>query len=258
MERKPLNIDILTLFPGFFEGPLSTSIVKRAIDKGLLQVSCRDIRDWSEGTYRQVDDMPYGGGPGMVLMLEPLSACIESVMAEHRSRSLEPRLLIMCPRGKTLKQEDLVRWSCIDADSESIIMLAGHYEGFDERLYSLFRWEIVSLGDFVLSGGELPAMAVVDGVARLLDGTLGNPDSLSHESFNAGLLDHPVYTRPAEFRGLIVPKILLEGDSAKIETWRSMKRRELTSRYRPDLLEKGSQNKTLGNESASDAGSDTE
>jgi tRNA (guanine-N1)-methyltransferase len=241
VDREPLNIDILTLFPGFFDGPLSTSIVSRAIEKGLLKVTCRDIREWTEGTYRQVDDMPYGGGPGMVLMLEPLVACIEDVIGQHRSRSLEPRLLIMCPRGKTIDQSDLVRWSELKPESESLILLAGHYEGYDERLYSLFRWEIVSIGDFILSGGELPAMAIVDGVARLLEGTLGNPESLSHESFNLGLLDHPVYTRPSEFRGLKVPQILLEGDSGKIETWRSMKRRELTSRYRPDLLEKESQ-----------------
>ena len=201
--------------------------------------------------------MPYGGGPGMVLMLEPLVACIEAIVDQHRSRSLEPHLLIMCPRGKSLRQADLRKWSSIDTGSESIIMLAGHYEGFDERLYSLFRWEIVSLGDFVLSGGEIPAMAIVDGIARLLEGTLGNPDSLSHESFNSGLLDHPVYTRPAEFRGLTVPKILMEGDSGKIETWRSMKRRELTARFRPDLLEKGSQNDVSRDETARIADSDT-
>jgi tRNA (guanine37-N1)-methyltransferase len=231
-----LHIDILTLFPGFFDGPLSTSIVKRAVEKGILEVTLRDIRDWAGGSYRQVDDIPYGGGPGMVLILEPVVTCIESVLSERRGGGFDPLLLITCPRGRSLRQEHLVRWARFDPETRSLIVLAGHYEGFDERLYSLFPWEIVSLGDFVLSGGEIPAMAVVDGIARLLEGSLGNPESLSHESFNSGLLDHPVYTRPPEFRGLKVPDVLMVGDHARIETWRAMKRRELTSRYRPDLL----------------------
>jgi tRNA (guanine37-N1)-methyltransferase len=236
-----LNIDILTLFPGFFEGPLATSIVKRAIEKGVIKVTLRDIRDWAEGPYRQVDDMPYGGGPGMVLMLEPLVACVEAVIGERSRDGLEARAAITCPRGRRLEQDMLVRWAKMDPESESLLLLAGHYEGFDERLYSLFEWEIVSLGDFVLSGGEIPSMAVVDGVARLVEGVLGNPESLEHESFCTGHLDHPVYTRPPEFRGLKVPEVLVEGDHAKIETWRAMKRRELTSRHRPDLLEEKEQ-----------------
>ena len=238
MGAKPLNIDILTLFPGFFEGPLSTSIVKRAIEKGVLAVVCRDIRDWAEGSYRQVDDLPYGGGPGMVLMLEPLVKCIEAVRQERRNEGLEPTMIITCPRGQCLAYGHLARWARIQPDSGSLMILCGHYEGFDERIYELFPWEVISLGDFVLSGGEIPAMAIVDGVARLLEGTLGNPESLSHESFVSGLLDYPVYTRPPEFRGLKVPEVLVTGDHAKIETWRAMKRRELTARYRPDLLEK--------------------
>jgi tRNA (guanine-N1)-methyltransferase len=237
VETRPLNIDILTLFPGFFEGPLSTSIVKRTLEKGLLVVTLRDIRDWAEGSYRQVDDMPYGGGPGMVLMLEPTVKCIESVIAERESSGLEPHLVMMCPRGRALEQGDFARWAEMEPSARSLLVLSGHYEGFDERLYSLFDWEIKSLGDFVLSGGEVPAMAVVDGVARLLDGALGNPESLAYESFNSGRLDHPVYTRPPDFRGLKVPEVLLEGDHAKIETWRAMKRSEITARYRPDLLE---------------------
>lgn len=177
----------------------------------------------------------------MVLMLEPIVKCTESVLAERVSNGLEPRLVMMCPRGRVLEQRDFVRWAGLNPASRSLIVLSGHYEGFDERLYSLFEWEIISLGDFVLSGGEIPAMVVADGVARLLDGALGNPESLAHESFNDGRLDHPVYTRPPEFRGLRVPEVLIEGDHAKIETWRAMKRSELTARYRPDLLEKGQQ-----------------
>lgn len=231
-----MHIDILTLFPGFFASPLSSSIIKRAIEKGFLNVECRDIRDWAEGSYRQVDDMPYGGGPGMVLMLEPVVACIEHVISLRKSQGLETHPIILCPRGDTLTHVHLKRWSQFGLNSKSLLILSGHYEGFDERLYSLFPWEIISLGDFVLSGGEIPALAIVDGVARLLEGTLGNPGSLEQESFEDGLLDYPVYTRPLEFRGLVVPDALLNGDHDKIETWRAMKRRELTSRFRPDLL----------------------
>ncbi len=236
---RPLNIDILTLFPRFFEIPLATSIVGKTIEKGLLTVTLRDFRDWADGEYRQVDDMPYGGGPGMVLMLDPIVKCIDAVVEERRSAGFEPVMIILCPRGERLRQDMLKAWSEIDPEKQSLLVLAGHYEGFDERLYSLFPWEIVSLGDFVLSGGEIPSLAIVDGVARLLEGALGNPESLSHESFTSELLDHPVYTRPPEFRGLKVPDVLMGGDHAKIDTWRAMKRRELTSRQRPDLLDNG-------------------
>jgi len=235
-----MNIDLLTLFPRFFEVPLATSIVGKAVEKGLVSVSIHDIRDWAEGEYRQVDDMPYGGGPGMVLMLEPLARCIDSVLAARGSHGIESRMVIFCPRGRRLDQsmlDDLARWLGQSPDSRSLLMLAGHYEGYDERLYALYPWEIVSLGDFVLSGGEIPALAVIDGIARLIEGALGNPESLAHESFASGLLDHPVYTRPPEFRGMRVPEVLLGGDHAKIETWRAMKRRELTKRHRPDLLD---------------------
>lgn len=237
MDVKPLQIDILTLFPDFFAGPLATSIVGRAIDGGVVAVTCWNIRDWGEGEYRQVDDMPYGGGPGMVLMIEPLVKCIEAVVKERRDQGIEPSLVLLCPRGKRLDQAMLANWARLDPASESLLVLAGHYEGYDERLYDLFAWETVSIGDFVLSGGEIPALAIVDGVARLIDGALGNPESLAHESFTSGTLDHPAYTRPPEFRRLKVPEVLLGGNHARIEMWRSMKRRELTARYRPDLLE---------------------
>lgn len=236
MAGKPLNIDILTLFPRFFEGPLATSIVSRAVEKGLVEISIHDFRDWAEGEYRQTDDMPYGGGPGMVLMLEPIVRCIEHVTDTRNKAGINPRMIILCPRGKRLVQSDLVAWASLDPRAESLLILAGHYEGYDERLYGLFPWETVSIGDFVVSGGEIPATAIVDGVARLLEGTLGNPESLLHESFMDGSIDHPVYTRPPVYRGIKVPEILMGGDHAKIETWRKMKRRELTGRHRPDLL----------------------
>ena len=236
MDTRPLYIDILTLFPDFFDNPLETSIVGKSIEKGLISVRRHNIRDWAEGEYRQVDDMPYGGGPGMVLMLEPIVRCIESVLDLRKSEGIEPVMVILCPRGKRLKQEMLSGWSKLDPESESLLILSGHYEGFDERLYALYPWKTVSLGDFVLSGGEIPALAIVDGVARLLEGTLGNPESLKDESFNSGLLDHPAYTRPPEFRGMRVPEVLMSGDHAKIDSWRTMKRREMTSRHRPDLL----------------------
>ena len=234
---RVLHIDILSLFPRYFDIPLATSIVGRTIEKGLLEVECHDIREFATGTYRQIDDMPYGGGPGMVLMLEPLVNCIETVRNRIISHGIEPRMIILCPRGKRLRQSMLERWAQADPEKESLLILAGHYEGYDERLYSLFPWETVSLGDFVLSGGEVPALAIVDGIARLIEGALGNPESLAHESFHSGLLDHPDYTRPPEFRGMKIPEVLMGGDHAKIETWRAMKRRELTERYRPDLLE---------------------
>ena len=238
MTGKILNIDILTLFPRFFDEPLRTSIVGRTIEKGLLRVACRDIRDFAEGEYRQVDDMPYGGGPGMVLMLEPIVKCVDSALENRRKTGLEPKMIILCPRGRRLRQEMLQDWSKIDPAKQSLLILSGHYEGFDERLYTLYPWETVSIGDFVLSGGEIPSLAIVDGIARLLEGSLGNPESLSHESFNNGLLDHPAYTRPPDFRGMRVPEVLMTGDHSKIETWRAMKRRELTSRFRPDLFDK--------------------
>jgi tRNA (guanine37-N1)-methyltransferase len=234
---RALHIDILSLFPRYFDVPLATSIVGNAVEKGLLQVECHDIRDFAAGTYRQVDDMPYGGGPGMVLMLEPLVKCIETIREARADADIQSRMIILCPRGKRLNQSMLEEWAEIDPGKESLLILAGHYEGYDERLYALFPWETVSLGDFVLSGGEVPALAIVDGVARLIEGALGNPESLEHESFHSALLDHPVYTRPPEFRGMKIPEVLMSGDHAKIETWRAMKRRELTERYRPDLLE---------------------
>ena len=234
-----MHIDILTLFPDFFVSPLATSIVKRAIERGVVAVRLHDIRQWGEGEYRQVDDMPYGGGPGMVLMVEPLVKCIEAVLNKRKDQGIEPKPVLLCPRGKRLDQSMLARWAKLDPSSESLLVLSGHYEGYDERLYELFAWETVSLGDFVLSGGEIPALAIVDGVARLIEGALGNPESLAHESFTSGTLDHPAYTRPPEFRGLKVPEVLLGGNHARIEMWRSMKRRELTARYRPDLLENG-------------------
>ncbi|MCX6645335.1 MAG: tRNA (guanosine(37)-N1)-methyltransferase TrmD [bacterium] len=237
METRPLYIDILTLFPEFFDNPLRTSIVGKSIEKELIVVRRHNIRDWSDGEYRQVDDMPYGGGPGMVLMLEPIVKCVESVLDLRKSEGIDPAMIILCPRGKRLNQEMFSVWSKLDPETESILILSGHYEGFDERIYALYPWTTVSLGDFVLSGGEIPALAIVDGVARLLEGTLGNPESLTDESFNSGSLDHPAYTRPPEFRGMRVPEVLMSGDHAKINSWRSLKRREMTSRFRPDLLE---------------------
>ncbi|MFH1676555.1 MAG: tRNA (guanosine(37)-N1)-methyltransferase TrmD [bacterium] len=245
MEPKTLHIDILTLFPGFFEGPLATSILGKAIEKGVVSVKCHDIRDWADGAYRQTDDIPYGGGPGMVLMPQPLAKSVEAVREMRNAQGLDPRLILLCPRGKTLSRNMLENWAASDFEKHSLLIVSGHYEGFDERIYELFRWEIVSLGDFVLSGGEIPALAIVDGVTRLIEGALGNSDSLNHESFNdENLLDHPAYTRPPEFRGLKVPEVLLGGNHAKIETWRAMKRRELTMRYRPDLADKTETEKT--------------
>lgn len=214
MPPRRLRVDLLTLFPGLFDGFLSESILKRAIANGRVEVHRWDIRDWAEGRHRPVDDRPFGGGPGMVLMAPPVVAAVEAV------RSLaEPagRLIALTPRGRRLDQG----WVRELAEEPRLILLCGRYEGFDERIFDVLRPEGLSIGDYVLSGGEVPAMVVVDAVMRLVPGVLGDEQSALDESFGPdGALEYPQYTRPREFRGHAVPDVLLGGDHAAIGRWR--------------------------------------
>jgi tRNA (guanine37-N1)-methyltransferase len=214
-----------TLFPGFFESPLEVSVVGRAREEGLVEVEVIDLREYGVGSYRQVDDAPFGGGPGMVMMAEPLAAALEPLAATHR--------VLLTPAGAPLIQATLDRW----AGLEDLTLVCGRYEGVDERVAEHFIDEEVSLGDFVLAGGEAAALAIVEGVARLVPGVLGNPESVTSESFRDGLLEEPHYTRPAEFRGWAVPEVLVSGDHGRVEEWRRLSRLERTRRRRPDLLQ---------------------
>jgi len=219
LSVPPTRFDLLTLFPGLFDGFLNESILKRAIARGLVAVERWDIRDWAEGKHRPVDDRPFGGGPGMVLMAPPLVAAVEAVRA-----SAEPpgRLIVLTPQGRRLDQA----WVQELAQEPRLVLVCGRYEGFDERIFETLEPERLSIGDYVLSGGEVAAMVVVDAVMRLLPGVLGDAESAIDESFGPdGGLEYPQYTRPREFRGLTVPDILLSGDHAAIARWRREHRR---------------------------------
>lgn len=203
------------------------SLVGRALEEGSLDVEVVDLRQYAEGPHRQVDDAPFGGGPGMVMMVEPLARALEALEGSHR--------ILFSPAGRLLRQGMLDRW----AELSHLTLVCGRYEGVDERVAEHFVEEEVSLGDFVLAGGEVAALAVIEGVTRLLPGVLGNPDSLEGESFRDGLLEEPVYTRPADFRGWRVPEVLLSGDHGAIARWRREQRLRRTRERRPDLLDGG-------------------
>ena len=222
----PFRLDVLSLAPQAFAPLLELGVIGRAFASGIAELHVHNPRDFATDKYRKVDDIPYGGGAGMVLKPEPVYAAFEAVPVLPRRR-----VLLMSPQGQPLKQADLQRW----ADScDQLVMLCGHYEGFDERIRPLADEE-VSLGDFVLTGGELPAMTIINGVVRLLPGTVGTAASLVEESHSDLLLEHPHYTRPAEFRGMTVPEVLRSGDHAAIEAWRQAQREERTQARRPDL-----------------------
>jgi tRNA (guanine37-N1)-methyltransferase len=222
-------VDVLTLFPGLFDGFLAESILKRAIDRDLIQVRLRDIRDWAEGRHKQVDDRPFGGGPGMVLMAPPVVAAAEAVQAEGETPG---RLIALTPQGRRLDQA----WVRELASERRIVLLCGRYEGFDERILETLGPEQLSIGDYVLSGGEVAAMVVIDAVMRLIPGALGDDDSASDESFGPdGGLEYPHYTRPREYRGRAVPGVLLGGNHAAIEAWRREQSRQRTAARR-DLI----------------------
>jgi len=221
MSLPSLRIDVLTLFPALFDGFLSQSIVRRAIDKNLVAIERWDLRDWASGKHKQVDDRPFGGGPGMVLMAPPVVAAAEAVRAR-----VEPpgTLVVLSPQGPRLDQRRVVDL----AAQPRLILLCGRYEGFDERILEILEPELLSIGDFVLSGGEVAAMVVIDAVVRLVPGVLGDSQSAVDESFGPeGGLEYPQYTRPRVFRGRAVPDVLTSGDHAAIARWRREHRRSL-------------------------------
>lgn len=224
-----MRIDVLTLFPEMFASPLSASILGRAQAQGIVEIHLTNIRDFAQDNYRKVDDKPYGGGPGMVIMPGPVFACYEQVAAQAPETS---RVIMLTPQGQPLGQP-LVREL---SREKRLVLLAGRYEGFDERIRVGLSAEPVSVGDYVLSGGELAAMVLIDAVVRLLPGALGDEESASDESFSEGLLEYPQYTRPELFRGMRVPEILLSGDHGKIAQWRREQALERTRQRRPDLM----------------------
>lgn len=233
-----MRIDILTLFCEMFESPLSHSILKRAQTAGVVEIVLSNIRDFAADSYKKVDDKPYGGGPGMVMMCQPMFDCVEHV----QKLSAEPgRLILLTPQGRKFDQPLAKELS----KEKRLIFIAGRYEGFDERIRVGLNAEQISIGDYVLSGGELAAMVVVDAVVRLLEGALGDDASSEDESFGEGLLEYPQYTRPEEFRGMKVPEMLLSGNHGKITQWRRQQSLERTQTWRPDLMEQYRKNETI-------------
>jgi tRNA (guanine37-N1)-methyltransferase len=228
MASVAMEFHIITLFPEMFESPFRGGMVGRAIEAGIIVVKPHSLRPFGLGNYKQVDDQPYGGGSGMVMRPEPIAAAIDATGAEH------PNLwrILMTPQGAPLTQQKVRE---LASRKPGLLLLAGRYEGVDERVRAMVDEEI-SIGDYVLSGGELPAMVLIEAVARMQTGVLGNAESVIEESFSADLLEYPQYTRPEEFRGTRVPEILLSGDHGKIRAWREAQARKRTEERRPDLL----------------------
>ena len=226
-----LRIDVITIFPELFGRFLEASILGHARREGRIAVAVHDLRKWTRDRHRTVDDIPYGGGPGMVMKPEPLVEAIEAI-AGQRSTGCKGRVILLSPQGARLDQKKVAEF----AREEHLVLVCGRYEGVDQRVIDLAVDEEISIGDFVLSGGEIPAMVVVEAVTRLVPGVLGNPRSVETESFQDGRLEGPQYTRPAEYRGHAVPEVLRSGDHGEIERWRQEKALERTKRRRPDLL----------------------
>ena len=228
-DKEPMRVDVLTLFPEMFESPLGCSILNRAQEASLVEIALTNIRDFAADSYRKVDDKPYGGGPGMVMMPGAVFDCFEHV------QNLSPdkgRTILLTPQGQKFDQKKAAELS----KEKRLILIAGKYEGFDERIRIGLNAEQISIGDYVLNGGELAAMVIIDAVVRLLPGALGDEDSAKDDSFSDGLLEYPQYTRPEVFRNMKVPDILLSGDHAKIAEWRKQQSLERTKKWRPDLL----------------------
>ncbi|MCH9034444.1 MAG: tRNA (guanosine(37)-N1)-methyltransferase TrmD [Planctomycetes bacterium] len=225
-----MRIDVLTLFPEVFEPFLASSIVGRAIEAGIASVQCVNFREFAHDKHHSVDDRPFGGGPGMVLMCQPIFDALEKVEENHES---DPVRIILTPQGERLTQQlvaDLAR-------ENGLIVVCGHYEGFDERIRFGLAAREISIGDYVLSGGEPAAMVLIDSIIRLLPGALGNESAVENDSFSCGLLEYPQYTRPRDFRGMTVPDILLSGNHAAIRAWREDQARSRTASRRPDLTD---------------------
>jgi tRNA (guanine37-N1)-methyltransferase len=248
-----MRVDVLTLFPEMFDGVFNASILGKARDKGIVSLQAVNFRQYAGNKHGQVDDTPYGGGGGMVLKPDPIFAAVEALLDESERPILEvadgvvhhekiegnvdlkaPRIILMCPQGETFTQKKAEEL----AQEEHLIFICGHYEGYDERIRDHLVTDELSIGDYVLTGGELPAMVVIDSVTRLLPGVLGNETSAITDSFSTGLLEYPHYTRPAEFRGWKVPDVLLSGHHVNIDAWRRQEALRRTVERRPDLLEK--------------------
>jgi tRNA (guanine37-N1)-methyltransferase len=225
-----MKIDVLTLFPGMFAGPLDESIVRRARDTGRLDLQIHNLRDYTHDRHRTVDDKPFGGGPGMLLKPEPIFEAVEGLAGEAT------RVVLLTPAGRPFDQ-GIAREL---AQASHLLLVCGSYEGFDERIREALADDELSIGDFVLTNGALPAMVIIDAVVRLLPGVLGDDTSARDESFSQGRLEYPQYTRPAEFRGMRVPEVLLSGNHAEIAKWRAEQARRRTEQRRPDLLDPGS------------------
>ena len=221
-----MQIDIITLFPGMFAGFLTESIIKRAQEKGAVSIEVIDLRDYTHDRHRTADDRPYGGGAGMVLKVEPLFEAVEAL------KTPDSTVILLSPRGEPFSQAK----SGYLSRSKHLILICGHYEGVDERVCSALVDEEISIGDYILTGGELPAMVVADSVIRLIPGVLGDPDSSVDESFTKGRLEYPHYTRPSEYRGMAVPGVLLSGDHGEVTRWRERQSFLMTCRRRPDLI----------------------
>ena len=222
-----MKIDILTLFPEMFT-PLKTSIIGRAVSSGKLEIEITDIRDYTLDKHNKCDDTPFGGGAGMVMMVQPIASAINAIDPEHKTKRI-----YLSPKGKTFNQKVVTEY----AKCDRLLLLCGHYEGIDQRAIDLFIDEELSVGDFVLTGGEIPAMVVTDAVSRYVEGVISGA-SLEQESFSNGLLEYPQYTRPQEFMGLKVPDVLLSGNHGEVDKWRMEKSLEITKRNRPDILDK--------------------
>ncbi|OIQ09622.1 tRNA (guanine-N(1)-)-methyltransferase [Moorella thermoacetica] len=225
-----MRVDVLTIFPEMFTGFLNTSIIKRAREQGRLEVNLVNIRAYARNKHRNVDDYPFGGGPGMVMQAEPIFLAVEDLLPS--GETARPPVILMSPQGEAFNQgmaEELAR-------EEHLILICGHYEGVDERVRLALVTREISIGDYVLTGGELPAMVIIDAVTRLLPGVLGAPEGAREDSFAMGLLEYPQYTRPRSFRGLEVPEVLLSGNHEQIRRWRRQQALERTWRRRPDLL----------------------
>ncbi len=225
-QARTVKIDVLTLFPGMFAGPLDESIIKRARQAGLLDLQLHQLRDWTHDRHKTVDDRPFGGGPGMLLKPEPIFEAVESLKRE------KTRVVLMSPSGRKFDQSIAKEL----ATQEHLLIVTGHYEGFDERIREALADDELSIGDYVLTNGALPAMVVIDTVTRLLPGVLGDDASSTEESFSHGLLEYPQWTRPAEFRGMKVPDVLQSGNHAEIGKWRAEQAKLRTKEQRPDLM----------------------
>lgn len=229
-----MRIDVLTLFPEMFEGVFRTSILGKAVAAGKVELNTVNFRDFSTNKHKTVDDAPYGGGGGMVLQPEPIFAAVESLCGNgHSLPNRKPRVVLMCPQGETYSQAKAEQFAKID----HLIIICGHYEGVDERVREHLVTDEISIGDYVLTGGEIPAMAVIDSVVRLLPGVLGNETSAVTDSFSTGFLEYPQYTRPARFRDWSVPQVLLSGHHENIEKWRRKQSLKRTWERRPDLID---------------------